>query len=57
MVSTWVDRFWFGWFQVVNWGLVVGMQGARCESLVGCKTFAKACDLGSLGMNARVVVL
>ena len=23
--------FWFGWFHVVNWGLVVWMQGARRE--------------------------
>ena len=31
---------------MVNWGLVVGVQGARWEGLVGCKIFAKACDLG-----------
>ena len=31
---------------MVNWGLVVRLQGARWEGLVGCKIFAKACDLG-----------
>ena len=42
---------------MVNWGLVVGVEGARWEGLVGCKIFAKACDLGSLGMVAWVVFL
>ena len=31
MGSTWVRGFWFGWFYVVNWGLVVWVQGARRE--------------------------
>ena len=36
MGSTWVggfwfEWFWFGWFCVVNWGLVVWVQGARRE--------------------------
>ena len=48
--STWVEGFWFGWFYVVNWSFVVGVQGTRWESLVGYKIFAKACDLGSIGM-------
>ena len=47
-----VQGFWFGWFYVVNWGFVVGVQGARWEGLVGCK----ACDLGSMGMIMWVVV-
>ena len=42
---------------MVNWGLVVAVQGARWEGLVGCQIFAKACDLSSLGMVAWVVVL
>ena len=29
MGSTWVRGFWFGWFHVVNWGLVVWVYGAR----------------------------
>ena len=33
------------------------MQGARWEGLVGCKIFAKACDLGSLGVIVCVAVL
>ena len=44
------EGFWFGWFYVVNWGLVVRVPGARWEGLDGCKIFAKACDLGSIGM-------
>ena len=28
---------------MVNWGFVVGVQGAKWEGLVGCKIFAKAC--------------
>ena len=55
--STWVEGFWFGWFYVVNWGLVVAVQGARWEGLVGCKSFAKACDLGGLRMIEWVTVL
>ena len=55
--STWVEGFWFGWFYVVNWSFVVGVQGTRWESLVGYKIFAKACDLGSIGMIMWVVVL
>ena len=35
MGSTWVRGFWFGWFYVVNWGLVVWVQGARREGLGG----------------------
>ena len=35
MGSTWVERFWFGRFCVVNWGLVVQVQGAGRESLGG----------------------
>ena len=35
MGSTWVGGFWFGWFYVVNWGLVVWVQGARREGLGG----------------------
>ena len=31
MSNTWVEMFWFGWFYVVNWGLVVWGQGARRE--------------------------
>ena len=31
MGSTWVRGFWFGWFDVVNRGLVVWVQGARRE--------------------------
>ena len=31
MGSTWVRRFWFGWFDVVNWVLVVWVQGERRE--------------------------
>ena len=31
MGSTWVRGFWFGWFYVVNWGLVVWVQGGRRE--------------------------
>ena len=50
MKSTWVEEFWFGWFDVVNWGSVVRAQGARWEGLAGCKIFAKACDLGRIGM-------
>ena len=42
---------------MVNWGLVVGVAGARWEGLVGRKIFAKACDLDSLGMIMWVVVL
>ena len=52
MGSTWVEGFWFGWFYAVNWDLVVGVQGARWEGLIGCKIFAEVCDLGSLGMNS-----
>ena len=57
MDSTWVEGFWFGWFYVVNWGLVVWVPGGRWEGLVGYKIFTKACDLGSLGMITWVVVL
>ena len=32
MSNTWVEVFWFGWFYVVNWGLVVWGQGARREN-------------------------
>ena len=32
MGSTWVGEFWFGWFCVVNGGLVVWVQGARREA-------------------------
>ena len=42
---------------MVNWVLVVEVQGGRWEGLVGCKIFAKASDLGSLGMIIWVVVL
>ena len=31
MGSTWVGGFLFGLFCVVNWGLVVWVQGARRE--------------------------
>ena len=31
MGSTWFEGFWFGWFYVVNWGLVVWVHGARRE--------------------------
>ena len=31
MASTWVKGFWFGWFYVVNWGLIVWVHGARRE--------------------------
>ena len=44
-------------FQYKFRGLVVGVPGARWEGLVGCKIFAKACDLGSIGMIMWVVVL
>ena len=57
MSCTWVEGFWFGWSYSVNWGLVIRVQGARCKGLVGCKIFAKACDLCSLGMIALVIVL
>ena len=57
MGSTWVEGFWFGCFYVVNWGLVVGVQGTRWEPLVGCKIFAKACGLGSLEMITSWVVV
>ena len=55
--STWVEGFWCGWFYLVNWGFVVRVQGARWEGLVGYKIFAKACDVGSIGMIMWVVVL
>ena len=42
---------------MLNWGLVIGVHGARWEGLVGSKIFAKACDLCSLGMITCVVVL
>ena len=29
MGSTWVRGFWFGWFYVINWGLVVWVHGRR----------------------------
>ena len=38
---------------MVNWGFVVGVQGARWEGLVGCG----ACDLSGVGMIMWVVVL
>ena len=31
MGSTWVREFWFGWFYVVNSGLVVWVHRARRE--------------------------
>ena len=36
---------------------LVEVQGAKWEGLVGCKIFAKACVLGSIGMIMWVVVL
>ena len=57
MGSNWVEGFWFGWFYVVNWNLVVGVQEARWEGLVGFKIFTKAFDLVNLGMIAWVTVL
>ena len=57
MDSTWVEEFRFGCCCVVNWGLVVWVQGSRWESLGGCKIFAEACDLNSLGTIPWVVVL
>ena len=32
MGSTWVRGFCFGWFYVINWGLVALVRGARRES-------------------------
>ena len=55
--STWVEGFWFGWFHVVNWDFVVGVQRGRCDSLFRFKIFAMACDLSSIGMIVWVVVL
>ena len=55
--SIWIEGSWFGWFYVVNWGSVVRVQGARWEGLVGCKIFAKACDLCSMRLIMLVVVL
>ena len=33
MGSTWVRGFWFECFDVVNWGLVFWVHGARREDL------------------------
>ena len=39
MGSTWVEGFWFGRFNVVTWGLVVWVLGARQEGLAGGARF------------------
>ena len=57
MGSTWAERFWFGWFYVVNGSLVVQVNEPRWEGLGGCKNLAKACNMGGLGMLAWVIVL
>ena len=54
MGSTWGKGFYFVRFYVVNWGLVVWVQGAGWASLGGWKILAKACDLRML---AWVVLL
>ena len=56
MDCAWGEGFWFGWFYVVNGGLIVWAQGARWEGLGGCKILAKVCALGSLGMLVWVVL-
>ena len=37
MGSTWVRGFWFRWFYVVNWDLVVWVQGTRREGFGDAK--------------------
>ena len=37
MGNTWLRGFWFGWFYMVNWGLVVLVQGARREDFGGAR--------------------
>ena len=54
MGSTWGKGFYFVRFYVVNWGLVVWVQGAGWASLGGWKILAKAYDLRML---AWVVLL
>lgn len=42
---------------MVNWGLIVWVQGAICEGLGGFMILVKACNLDTLGMLALMIVL